>query len=341
MEIAAEYGLFLAKTATLVLALGIVLSMFAGMSRRSGAKPGLKIEKLNDSLLKMKQALQRSVMSKSDWKKQVKQDKKEKKKQEKAGARKDNGRHRMYVLDFKGDIRATGVAHLREEITAILSVATPEDEVVLRLENHGGTVHEHGLAASQLLRVKEKGVPLTVIIDKVAASGGYLMACIANRLIAAPFSVIGSIGVIAQIPNFNRALAERGVDFEQITAGKYKRTVTMFGKTSDEDREKLREELEDVHALFKSMVAEQRPSLDIDSVATGEHWYGRKALEMGLVDEIGSSDDYLMKAAESADIYTVSWRGRQKLQERLFAAMETSVARLAERAAEAFSRVSR
>jgi serine protease SohB len=217
---------------------------------------------------------------------------------------------------------------LREEISAVVSVATAADEVVLRLENPGGTVHEHGLAASQLLRIKDSGIPLTVIVDKVAASGGYLMACIADRIIAAPFAVIGSIGVLAQIPNFNRALASRGVDFEQITAGKYKRTVTMFGKNSDEDRAKLKEELEEVHHLFKDLVAKQRPNLDVEAVSTGEHWYGTRALEMGLVDKLATSDDYLMSAVTDADIYQVAFRGKQSLQDRIFAVFESTLERM-------------
>ena len=101
----------------------------------------------------------------------------------------------------------------------MLEVAQPEDQVIIRLENHGGVVHEHGLAASQLVRIREREIPLTIVVDKVAASGGYLMACVANRILAAPFAILGSIGVLAQIPNFNRLLDSHGVDFEMITAG--------------------------------------------------------------------------------------------------------------------------
>jgi serine protease SohB len=177
------------------------------------------------------------------------------------------------------------------------------------------------LGASQLLRLKDRKIPLTVIVDKVAASGGYLMAAVADRLIAAPFAIIGSIGVLAQLPNFNRFLESHGIDFEQITAGKYKRTLSLFGKNTEEDRAKMKEELEEVHDLFKTVVAEHRPSLDIESIATGEYWYGSRARELGLVDELGSSDDYLMKAAETADIYSVRYKGRPTLMQRLQSAM--------------------
>ena len=323
-----EYGIFLAKAVTVVVSVGAILILVVGFSRRSPAQFGLTVEKLNDKYREMTHVLQHAVMKKSAWKQYAKDEKKERKHEKKDGAKEDEHRKRLFVLDFKGDIRATAVKDLREEISAVVSVAKATDEVVLRLENPGGTVHEHGLAASQLMRIKDSGIPLTVIVDKVAASGGYLMACIADRIVAAPFAVIGSIGVLAQIPNFNRALASRGVDFEQVTAGKYKRTVTMFGKNSDEDRAKLKEELEEVHFLFKDLVAKQRPNLDVEAVSTGEHWYGTRALEIGLVDTLGSSDDYLMSAANEADIYHVAFRGKQSMQDRIFSAFESSLERV-------------
>lgn len=323
-----EYGMFLAKAVTVVVSVAVILVLVAGLSRRAPGAQGLKVEKLNDKYREMADVLQQAVLNKSSWKKREKQEKKEAKKHRKAATTKDDHRKRVYVLDFKGDIRATHVANLREEITAVTGVATDKDEVVVRLENPGGAVHDHGLAASQLQRIRDSGIPLTVIVDKVAASGGYLMACIADRIIAAPFAVIGSIGVIAQLPNFNRALEDKGIDFEQITAGRYKRTVTMFGQNTDEDREKLKEELEDVHVLFKLLVARNRPDLDVESVATGEHWYGTRAGELGLIDQIGTSDDYLMQAVPVADIFKVSYRTKHTFQEKLQSAFESSVDRI-------------
>ena len=319
-----EYGLFLAKAVTFVIAAAATTLAIVALSRKGGGEKGeLSVEKLNDRLREMADTVRAAVLSKAEWKKESKRQEKERKAAEKA-ADKAEPKPRVYVIDFKGDIRATAVAALREEVTAVLAVATAQDEVVLRLENFGGSVHEHGLAASQLARVRSRGIPLTAIVDKGAASGGYMMACIANRIIAAPFAVVGSIGVIAQIPNFNRALTDRGVDFEQVTAGKYKRTVTMFGRNTDEDRAKLREELEEVHTLFKSMVITNRPQLDIEQVATGEHWYGTRALEMRLVDELGSSDDYLLAAAARADVFQVTWRTKHSLQEKLMAAVRAT-----------------
>ena len=120
------------------------------------------------------------------------------------------------------------------------------------------------------------------------------------------------------------------MDFEQITAGKYKRTLTMFGKNTDEDRAKTREDLEEVHRLFKGAVTKNRPELDIESVATGEYWYGSRALELGLVDEIGSSDDYLMKAAtaEGARIFAVKYKGKETMLQRLQSAFAAAFAAL-------------
>jgi len=316
-EFLLEYGLFLAKALTLVAAVAAVVALSVGMSRREAQPGSLTVEKLNDRFRHLRLQLGHALLSRADRRREQR----EEKKRQKAAAQDGGERRRVFVVDFKGDIRATAVAALREEISAILGVARPTDEVVLRLENFGGAVHEHGLAASQLMRLRARGIPLTAIVDKGAASGGYLMACIANHIVAAPFAVIGSIGVIAQLPNFHRALEARGVDFEQVTAGRYKRTVTMFGRTTDADRAKLREELEDVHALFKQVVATHRPGLDVEAVATGEHWYGTRALDLRLVDALETSDDYLHRVAETSDLYRVHYRARPTLQQRVLTAV--------------------
>ena len=246
IEFFAEYGLFLLKAVTIVGAIVVVVGTVAAASRKATMQEGLEIEHLNKKYQTLASALKQAILKKADRKAQVKADKVK----AKAEAKSADTRPRSFVIDFKGDLKATAVASLREEVSAILEVAGPDDQVIVRLENHGGIVHEHGLATSQLVRIRDQGIPLLISVDKVAASGGYLMACVANRLIAAPFAILGSIGVIAQLPNFNRMLDEHGIDFEMITAGKHKRNVTIFGKNTDEDRAKLKEELEDVHSLF-------------------------------------------------------------------------------------------
>lgn len=212
---------------------------------------------------------------------------------------------RVFVLDFRGDVLASHVEPLREEITALLGVAEPGDEVVLRLESSGGAVHGYGLAASQLARLRARKIPLTACIDKVAASGGYLMACVADRVLAAPFAIVGSIGVVAPVANVHNVLSRFGIEYEDVTAGKFKRPVSLFGSISEEGRAKLKEQVEETHALFKRFVVEMRPKLDIEGVATGEYWYGTRALELGLVDELGTSDDLLLARTENARVIEV------------------------------------
>jgi len=308
-----DYGLFLIKTVTIVVAIIVIIGAAAAAGRR-GSHEGLEVESINKKYKSLASALRKAVFKKAERKQEAKEEKKREKADSKAASR-----PRSFVVDFKGDLKASAVPALREEVTAILDVATPEDDVIVRLENHGGIVHEHGLAASQLARIRDRDIPLTVCVDKVAASGGYLMACVASRIYAAPFAILGSIGVLAQIPNFHRMLDSHGVEFEQITAGKYKRTVTMFGENTDEDRAKLKEELEDVHTLFKTAVNTYRPDLDLEKVATGEHWYGTRALELGLADEIGTSDELLRSLAEERDLYQVVYKIKQPLQKRLMA----------------------
>ena len=312
-----QYGLFLAETLTIVAAVAVVVLLVAALAtrRRGGGGPErLEVRDLGARYREMKQTLESGLLGARERKAAAKARKRASKARQKKG-RAD--RPRVFVLDFKGDIRASAVASLREEITAVLGFARPEDEVLVRLENAGGLVHEHGLAASQLLRVRERGIPLTVSVDKIAASGGYMMACVADRVVAAPFAVLGSIGVLAQIPNFHRLLDSHGIDFEQFKGGEYKRTITMFGENTDADRAKLRQDIEDIHGIFKSFVTEQRPGLDIDKVATGEHWLARRAKDLGLCDTLITSDDYLLEANERAELVGVRFVAPKRFSARL------------------------
>ena len=273
-----QYALFLAETLTIVAAVAALVLLVAALAarRRAGAgsraarspRPGGALPR-DEARPGSRTAARQGTQGGGEGPQARGQGPRER--------RNRPDRPRVFVLDFKGDIRASAVSSLREEVTAVLAHARPEDEVLVRLESAGGLVHDHGLAASQLMRVRERGIPLTVSVDRVAASGGYMMACVADRILAAPFAILGSIGVLAQIPNFHRMLDSHGIDFEQFKGGEYKRTVTMFGENTDADRAKLAQDIEEIHGIFKRFVTEQRPGLDIEKVATGEHWLGRRA----------------------------------------------------------------
>jgi len=313
-----NYGLFLAKTATIVAAIVmIVLFLFIMANRKQAVKKEfLEVKKLNKKYDDMARVMNAGMLHKAGLKKYLKEEKERLK-----GIHKDKKdkkqRKRIYVLNFHGDIRASAVSSLREEITAILMVATKNDEVFVRLESSGGVVHGYGLAASQLMRLRDENISLTISVDKVAASGGYMMACVGNRIIAAPFSIIGSIGVIAQIPNFHKVLKKHDVDFDQFTAGEFKRTVTMFGENTEEAKAKFREEIEDIHMLFKDFIVKHRPDVDIVKVSTGESWPGTRAFERKLVDELKTSDDYLLENSKHADIYEISYVSKKSLIEKM------------------------
>ncbi len=311
-----EYGMFLAKSITLVLALLLCLAAILSAAReaRHQETERLDVEPLNDRLDRMRDALESELLDEAAHKKIVKSRNKAKKTLLKSIV---TERPHLYVLDFDGDLEASAVSQLREEVTALLQVLKKGDEVLLRLESEGGLVHSYGLAASQLKRLRDRQFKLTVAVDKVAASGGYLMACVADHILAAPFAIVGSIGVVAQIPNVHRLLKKYDVDVELHTAGVHKRTLTMLGENTDAAREKFREELEDTHKLFKQFVSEHRPQVAIDKVATGEHWFGTRALAIKLVDELKTSDDYLLERATTADLYAVRYRKKKPLAERL------------------------
>ncbi|RCU50498.1 protease SohB [Corallincola holothuriorum] len=328
MEFLYEYGLFLAKAVTLVIAivLTVVGVVAAAASAKGKDKKGhLEVTDLSKQISEQLTHLQEKVLSKPAQKLLEKTHKAEAKAQQKAVKKaekegKEDTHKRVFVIDFKGSMDAREVDSLREEVSAVLSIANKDtDELLVRLESPGGMVHGYGLAASQLARVRTAGLPMTVAVDKVAASGGYMMACVADKILAAPFSIIGSIGVVAQMPNFNKLLKKNEIEFEQHTAGEFKRTLTMFGENDDHAREKFKQDLEEIHERFKSFIAQFRPALDLEQVATGEHWLGGQALELGLVDEIGTSDDYLLNAVNTADnhVFKVQYATKKKLSEKL------------------------
>ncbi|MEP1446803.1 MAG: protease SohB [Paraglaciecola sp.] len=329
MEFLYEYGLFIAKAVTIVVAILLALGGIIGLvSKQKQGKGHLEINSLSDKLESITEFARSELLNKDELKqfhKEQKKAQKSKKKQRKNQDTVDAEQGRLFVVDFSGSMDAHEVDYLREEITAILCVAKPEDEVLVRLESGGGVVHGYGLAASQLQRIKDKKIKLTISVDKVAASGGYMMACVADQVLAAKFAIIGSIGVIAQLPNFNKLLKKSNIDFEQHTAGEFKRTLTMFGENNDQGREKFKAELEDVHHMFKDFVQSQRPELEIGKVATGEYWYGIKAKELGLVDKIQTSDDYVLSANENKKIFTVKYSMKKSLPERLGLAASLSI----------------
>ncbi|MBR9959199.1 protease SohB [Cronobacter sakazakii] len=336
MNLLAEYGLFLAKIVTVVVAIAIVIALIANLTQRKKAQRGeLRVTRLGEEYKEMKEEVAAALLDPhqhKQWHKNQKKKNKQEAKAAKARAKRGDaapaGKPTLYVLDFKGSIDAHEVSALREEVTAVLAVAKPADEVLVRLESPGGVVHGYGLAASQLLRLRERQIPLTIAVDKVAASGGYMMACVANNIVAAPFAIIGSIGVVAQIPNFNRLLKRNDIDIELHTAGQYKRTLTLLGENTEEGREKFREDLNETHHLFKEFVHSMRPSLDIDTVATGEHWYGVQAKEKGLVDEISTSDDLIIARMAEREVVSLRYMQRKRLMDRFTGSAAQSLDRL-------------
>lgn len=335
MEFLAEYGLFLAKTVTIVLAILIIMAAAVAnaMRQKKDDKGNITVTHLNKEMHDLKDEISRAVedvdtlkKAAKEEKKQAKKEKKEKKAKKKSEDKEIAGKKRIFVLDFEGDPKASQVDDLRQLVTAVLAMArVGTDEVLLRLESPGGMVHAYGLAASQLHRIRSKEIPLTICVDKVAASGGYMMACVASKLIAAPFAYIGSIGVLVQLPNFNRLLKDNNVDYEMVTAGEYKRTLTMFGENTDKGREKMAEDVQEVHTLFKDFIKTSRPGMNVDDLATGETWLGSRAKELGLIDAICTSDEYIVDACEEAEVYQVAYEKKMKITDKLGSVLENAL----------------
>lgn len=307
-----EVLIFALKALILVLSFGALIVLIAVLASRASQKNELEVEPLHEKYQDLAFFLRSFTLTKQE----IKEEKK-KRKAEKKNKGEEPPKKRVYVLNFEGDINASQTENLREEITALLQNATAEDEVVVKVESPGGVVHGYGLAASQLMRIRERGIPLTVCVDKVAASGGYLMAVVANRILAAPFAIVGSIGVVAQVPNFHRILKKHEVDYKEYTAGEYKRTVSLFGEITPKGEERFQERLHDTHVLFKNFVHQFRPQVDLTKVATGDYWFGEEARRIGLVDELKTSDDYLLSFGKETPIFELSYEVKQSLSDRI------------------------
>ncbi|MBO9668700.1 MAG: protease SohB [Bdellovibrio sp.] len=322
MDALQSIGIFAAQTFLILFAILAVIFVIALLAAKAGHKSEVEVELLHKKYKNFRNLLKAHTLNKAERK-----DLKKKLKEERKASEGKSAGHekKIYVVDFEGDVKASAVENLREEITAVLTIATPQDEVVVRVESPGGVVHGYGLAASQLMRVREKNIPLTVCVDKVAASGGYLMSVTANKILCAPFAIVGSIGVVAQVPNLHRVLKKHDVDFKEYTAGEFKRTVSLLGEITPKGEEKFKEQLEETHVLFKGFVQKFRPQLNLSEVATGEYWYGETAITKGLVDEIRTSDDYLMTLAENHQVIKVTFEQKQSLSDKLSGALGKAI----------------
>ncbi|MEC4724738.1 protease SohB [Shewanella sp. D64] len=328
MEFLYEYGMFFAKAITVVLSIiAVVIVVLASAIKQKGGKGELRLTNLSEELKELQHDLKEDLYSKQQFKAYEKQLKADEKAKEKALKEQKELTidPRVFVIDFKGSIDAHEVSSLREEISAIIAIAEPGDEAIVNVESGGGMVHAYGLASSQLDRLRQANINLTICVDKVAASGGYMMACVANKIYAAPFAIVGSIGVVAQVPNFNKLLKKHDIDYEQHTAGDFKRTLTVFGENTDEGREKFQQELEETHELFKEFIAHYRPDLDLAKVATGEHWYGQQAIELGLIDAISTSDDVILNLAKERTVIKVRYQLKKKFADKIAHAASLSV----------------
>ena len=337
-DIFVGYGVFILEVITLLLVVAAVVAMIIAMKQKKAHLHGeLVITDLSKEFEENSKILSNFHLSEEE----LKEAEKAEKKAEKAKAKALKAQHKkgedteserkpsLYVLHFKGDISASETAALREEISAIVQVAKPNDEVLLCLESPGGVVHGYGLAASQLMRLKQHNIKLTVAVDKVAASGGYMMTCVADKIVSAPFAIIGSIGVVAQIPNIHRLLKKHDVDVDVMTAGEYKRTMTMLGENTEKGKQKFQQELEETHQLFKQFVSQNRPHLDVEQVATGEHWFGQQALNLNLVDEIMTSDDLLLQAMKEKQLIGVKYVVKKSLLQKVGKQAEESADNIA------------
>lgn len=316
MEFFVDLAGFSIKAIIIVVAVAAVLGLASGLLFRHGrekdSQGAIRVTHMNQTFDAMALSIKRSVLSKKAFKGEVKKTRTRRRR-----VPDERPPKRVFVLDFRGDLAATAAVNLRHQVNALLQTLGSEDEVVVRLESAGGKANAYGFAASQLKRIKDHGHTLTVCVDRIAASGGYMMASVADRILAAPFALVGSIGVLAMVPNLHRFLRRHDIDYEEITAGEYKRPMSFLAENTAKGREKFIEDLEDFHAHFKEFVVKHRPEIPIDEVATGEVWFGDQAVARKLVDDLRCSDDYLLAAAADADVYKIEYQEPKSLRKKL------------------------
>lgn len=314
LELGLDLVVFLVKVAAIVFAIVFIIAFSIGQAAKGNSqKAKFQLKSLNKQQKESTDKLKKEMLSGKELKAYSKKEKKEAKKLSKH----PESKAKVFVLDFNGDMKASAAEQLKESVTQILYLAEPSDEVLVRLESPGGMVSGYGLAASELSRFRSHNIPLTVSVDKVAASGGYLMSCVANKIVAAPFAVIGSIGVVAGMPNFHKLLKKHDIDYELLTAGKFKRTLTMLGENTEEGRKKFLDQLEQIHILFKDFVSDYRPQLDMEKVATGEYWFGKEALDLKLIDKIQTSEDLILELSKEKEVYHLDYKEKQKLIDKI------------------------
>ncbi len=325
LEILLDLAVFLAKAIIIVTAIIIIASVLTSLALKGKlTEKNFKLTNLSKSIKKvtsqLRKELNKDMLSDKSAKKLFKTEQKNEKKF------KNKKNKKLFILDFNGDIKASAAESLRKCVTQVINLADPlKDNVLIRLESPGGMVSGYGLAASELSRLRDANLNLTVAVDKVAASGGYLMSCVANKIIAAPFAIVGSIGVVAGMPNFNKLLKKNNIDYDVLTAGKYKRTLTMFGENTQEGREKFIDQLEQIHNLFKKFVNKYRPNLDMEKIGTGEYWFGEDAVNLGLIDEIKTSEDYLLNLNKTHEIFLLEHEEKKKLIEKLLQSASSTI----------------
>ncbi len=309
---------FAVKALLIVAALGALAALLARLTRRDLRRGGREIEvhSLNERYDQMRDELDAEILDRKERRSLAKSRAKARKR-EAARAATPTAR-RVYVLGFKGDLVASAVKRLAREVDAVLTVARPStDEVVLRLQSSGGTVTGYGLAAAEVSRLRDRKIKVTVSVDQVAASGGYMMACAADKIVAAPFALVGSIGVVAQAPNLHRLLKKNDIDYEELTAGEFKRSISVLGEITPAGRAHFLGKIEDIHTAFKSFVAERRPAADLARVANGDVWLASEAVSLGLVDALSTGDDLIFRLKDEARLFEVATAARKTLLQQL------------------------
>lgn len=240
----------------------------------------------------------------------------EKSSSRKSGDEKTGEPGKVAVLKFKGDIRASARFAFAKLVDEVVLNAREFKEVVVVVESPGGGVSEYGMLFAELERMRkcEENFQLTVVVDTVAASGGYLMSLPAHKILAAPFAMVGSIGVVSFIPNIRELLEANKIKPRTFTAGDFKRTVTLTDEGDEKSAEQYKQQLALIHEQFKQALKKYRPQVELEKVATGEAWLASTTVEkeLQLVDGLNTSHALLLEMNQSFDLVEYSSKAERK-----------------------------
>ncbi|WP_343192796.1 S49 family peptidase [Buchnera aphidicola (Taiwanaphis decaspermi)] len=226
-----------------------------------------------------------------------------------------NKKSNLYILDYNDKIKKNKIKKLREEISSIILVAKKNDEVLLRLENTSDIVYEYGLVIAQLQRLRKKGIKLIISIDKIVSNGGYIIACVADHISASPFSIIGPINIVVNIPNIDKYTQTSNLNNQLNDCNTFTK-LTLIKNNTKIYVNKIFNKLDIKKYIRNSFIKDMRPSLNLNKIFNQNYWIGENAINEKLIDSINTSDDILFSKKDTHNLLKIKYVYKSNIVEK-------------------------